>query len=100
MGGDTLDHAVTLDLVVQGTMQHWFLGGHNISLVQATVDYNINNCMILGQHCGGSRVASRALGSLSVTFSSGNKNPGQAVVVAGACVVYTFSCGGQMHVPK
>lgn len=45
-------------------------------------------------------MASRAVGILSVAFGSSNKDPEQAVVVAGACSVYILCCGGQVHVPK
>lgn len=50
-------------LVVQGTKcrvvwQHQICGGRVVSLAQATEDYSIGSCVVLGEPCIGWRVLS------------------------------------------
>lgn len=64
-----LDHVVTLPLLVQGarcgiTWCHSVWVGHDLSSTQATGVHSINNCVILGEHCGEFAVVARAAGVL------------------------------------
>lgn len=68
VGRGRLEHAVTLGLVVQGARcgsvwQLWVQEVCGISLIQPAGVHSINNCVLLGEHCGGFAVTSRPLRS-------------------------------------
>lgn len=47
-------------------------GKCDVSSFQATGVQSIKNCVVLGEYCGGTSVATRAVGVLNGTFSSNN----------------------------
>lgn len=68
MSRDTLKHAVTPSLGVQGIkcrdIRRLWVGG-DFSSVQATGVHNTNNCVVLGKTCRGFAVAARVFGVLN-----------------------------------
>jgi len=71
-------------------------GVYDVSSAQATQLHNIDNCVVLGEHCGGSAVATRVVGVVRGTSRASGQGLGRTVVVAGAGGVHTAagtSCG-------
>lgn len=96
-GGNTLEHAVTPDPVVQGTVYVCvcWLWVHSDFSVQFAGVHSFKSYLALGKLFGGSAVDARTIEIFSGTSRSRGYGPWQSGVVAGANVVHTLGCEGQ-----